>query len=59
VYSTRHTQSVGDSGLVSRSCSCISGLKHSVYTDVDCAVTYNDRRSVSGVAVMLRDPASV
>ena len=34
-----------------------SGLKHSVYADADHAAASNDRRSVSGVAVMLGDTA--
>ena len=33
------------------------GLKHSVYADADHAAASNDRRSVSGVAVMLGDTA--
>ena len=34
-----------------------SGLKLSVFADADCAAASNDRRSVSGVAVMLGDTA--
>ena len=34
-----------------------SGLKHSVFDDVDYAAASNDRRSVSGEAVMLGDTA--
>ena len=36
---------------------CGSGLKLSVYADADYAAASNDRRSVSGVAVILRDTA--
>ena len=34
-----------------------SGLRLSVYADVDYAASSNDRRSVSSVAVMLGDTA--
>ena len=34
-----------------------SGLKLTVFADADCAAASNDRRSVSGVAVMLGDTA--
>ena len=35
-----------------------SGLELSVYPDADYAAASNDRRSVSGVAVMLGDTAT-